>query len=709
MPDQPPPLRPDAYRALFDHAPDAVLVFDVGEDRLTDANARAAALFACPRDALVGCSSAELGAGAPAGRPSIDAAPALLATAAAGERGPVETRCRDAAGREFPCELRLSPVALGGRSLLSVTLVDVAMRRLADELRSGLNELLEMIARDAPLELTLARLALLIESQSPGLYCTVVLLQEDGVHMRAAVGPSMPPEYMRAHDGVAIGPRVGSCGSAMSTRSPVVVPDILSDDRWLPFRHLIAPHGFRACWSTPIMLDSEQVLGTFAMYHREVREPGHDDMRLLGAATHMAGIAIERSRRREALHRHHEQLEALVHTRTLELQAAKERAEIANRAKSAFLASMSHELRTPLNAVIGFAQLLKLERGLSDKQDKGLGIIQTSGEHLLALINDVLDLSRIEAGRLELHPVRFDLPATLAAVAELIRVKAQEKQLQFAYESAPDLPMAVEGDETRLRQVLLNLLGNAVKFTDRGEVRLVAQVLARDAGRARLRFEVVDTGVGIAEQDRARVFQPFEQVGDVERRAGGTGLGLSISTQLVRLMGSSMSLHSVPGQGSRFWFDLDLPIARETAPAATAAPRINGYEGTRRRVLVVDDVAMNRSLLTELLSGLGFRVEEAGDGLQALEQARSHAPDLVLMDIVMPVLDGLGAIRRMRELPALQGVPVIATSASASSHDRDASLEAGATAFLPKPIDHDGLLREIGRLLSLRWIRAAAR
>ena len=249
VPDHSPPLSPDAYRALFDHAPDAVLVFDVGGDRLIDANARAAALLACPRDALIGCSSVQLGgAGAPAGRPSIDAAPGLLATAAAGERGPVESRCSDAAGREFPGELRLSPITLDGRSLLRVTLVDVAMRRLEDELRSGLNELLEMIARDAPLEQTLARLALLIESQSPGLYCTVVLLQEDGVHMRAAVGPSMPPEYMQAHDGVAIGPRVGSCGSAMSTRSPVVVPDILSDDRWLPFRHLIAPHGFRACW-----------------------------------------------------------------------------------------------------------------------------------------------------------------------------------------------------------------------------------------------------------------------------------------------------------------------------------------------------------------------------------------------------------------------------------------------------------------------------
>ncbi len=287
-----------------------------------------------------------------------------------------------------------------------------------------------------------------------------------------------------------------------------------------------------------------------------------------------------------------------------------------------------------------------------------------------------------------------------------MRAKADPKNLLFVYQPSALLPGTVRADETRLRQVLLNLLGNAVKFTDRGQVRLSVECVLRDTDEACLRFEVSDTGVGIASGEIGRLFRPFEQLGELERRAGGTGLGLSISRELVRLMGSDIHIHSEPGVGSRFWFELRLPAGGDSVVQVQPSRR-SGYEGKRRRVLVVDDVPINRDMLVELLTTLGFDVLQAGDGEQALAAAQAQRPDLVVMDVVMPVMDGLGAIRRMREIAALQAVPVIAASASASSGDRDASLAAGASSFLPKPIDHDSLLREISELLQLRWTHEA--
>jgi signal transduction histidine kinase/CheY-like chemotaxis protein len=584
-------------------------------------------------------------------------------------------------------------------------------RRRDDLLRRGETELLEMMARDAPLPQTLSALARLIETQVDGLTCTLVLLDPDGRRIAGAIGPGMPAEYLKAHEGVEIGPGVGSCGTALYLRETVIVTDIDTDPRWVPFRHLVAPHGFRACWSAPIM-HGDTPLGTFAMYYREPRAPGPRDFQLLDRATHVAGIAIERWRRELELRRHREHLEELVRERTTELEAARDRADVANRAKSAFLAAMSHELRTPLNGILGFAQLLLQDASLGERQRRAMGIIKSSGDHLLTLINDVLDLSRIEAGKLDLYPFRFDLAALLKVVSDIARVKAEEKSLRFHFHAQPGLPLAVVGDDKRLRQVLLNLLANAVKFTDDGEVRFSVGRLdaGDDAGGARLRFEVADTGIGIAPDQLQRLFQPFEQAGELERRAGGSGLGLSISRQLVRLMGSDIEVDSAPGRGSRFAFTLQLPVAEAEGEqqAAPPAQAIVGYDGPRRRVLVVDDVPVNRAVLVELLGGLGFEVDEAGNGREGIERARAVVPDLIVLDNVMPVLDGIGATRLLRADERLRAVPIIAASASASVEHQRSSLQAGANVFLPKPIDAGLLLRHVGELLSLHWRLASA-
>jgi signal transduction histidine kinase/DNA-binding NarL/FixJ family response regulator len=397
------------------------------------------------------------------------------------------------------------------------------------------------------------------------------------------------------------------------------------------------------------------------------------------------------------LQRARDGLEERVRERTSELQ-------MANRAKSTFLANMSHELRTPLNAILGYGQLLKRDTSLSERQTSAANTIQQSGEHLLMLITDILDLAKIESGKLELCPSVVDLPTTLSGVVDIVRIKSEEKGLTCILDVAPDLPRFVQGDDKRLRQVLLNLLSNAVKFTDCGQVGLYITLLSRHEGHACLRFEVRDTGVGIAQDKQQAIFEPFEQVGEVQSRSGGTGLGLSISRQLLRLMGGEISVESQPGDGSRFWFDLSLPVV-DTAPVtALLVQQVNGYHGPCQTVLIVDDIAANRAMLADTLGNLGFAIREASNGLEGLELARTMQPDLILMDIRMPVMDGLEATRRILQIEALRLVPIIIVSASITSEDQAHALAAGACAFLSKPIENGHLLQKIGAHLRLDWI-----
>ena len=391
-------------------------------------------------------------------------------------------------------------------------------------------------------------------------------------------------------------------------------------------------------------------------------------------------------------------LQALAHARA--------QAESARRAQSTFLANMSHELRTPLNAILGYAQILGMAHNLDERQLAGVLTIRRSGDHLLALIDDILDLARVEAGRLELVSGEFDLGQFLQGVAEIVRVRAAEKGVAFRFAPPTALAGAVHGDEKRLRQVLLNLLGNAVKFTDHGWVELRVQCQEAPAhapGVVTLRFEVEDSGVGISARELTALFEPFEQAGEMERRRGGTGLGLAISRQLVRLMGSDIQVRSVPGKGSVFTFTLSLPLVPASQPRPSVDRLPTGYAGPRRKVLVVDDSADNRAVLADVLQPLGFEVFHAADGAQGLQRAAELLPDVILMDNVMPVMDGLEATRRLRSQHTLDQVPVIAISASAAKDDMQRAMEAGATAFMSKPFRAAALLALMEQHLGLRF------
>lgn len=434
----------------------------------------------------------------------------------------------------------------------------------------------------------------------------------------------------------------------------------------------------------------------------KTRGKAYRDGTRIGLAGSTTDITQHRNMTQE-LERHRHHLEEMVALRTAELQDARQQADAANAAKSLFLANMSHEIRTPMHAILGFAHLLRRDTALPQQVER-LDKIKSAGQHLLGVINDILDISKIEAQRMELEAVDFNLASVFENVHSIVSQLAYDKGLRVVFDRSA-VNMWLNGDPMRLGQALLNYAGNAVKFTDLGTITLRVQVLEDDGVSVLLRFEVQDTGVGIDPNKLDRLFLAFGQAdASTTRHHGGTGLGLVITRRLAQRMGGEAGAQSNPQGGSTFWFTARVHHGQPQAQVAHDAPHIDPQaellaRHVGKRILVADDDPFNREIATEMFDGMGLKVDTVCNGQEAVAAVQNQHYDLILMDVQMPILDGISATRVIRGLSAGAHVPVLAMTANVFAEDRRACLEAGMSDVVPKPIEPEDLYFTL-----LKWL-----
>ncbi len=566
------------------------------------------------------------------------------------------------------------------------------------------NELLQDIVLVNQTQATLDKLCHLAEHLLPNAVASIMLLDNDkqGLHVFAA--PSIPDVAIQALNGLQPGPHAGSCGTAVYREEPVFVSNTFTDKRWENLKQIAYDFNICACWSMPVLNEQGQAIGSFALSSFESRKPEPFHRKILDTCAFLVGIILQRKQQQNLLEERNQLTEEINTELQLTLEVAnkaKHEAEQANHAKSVFLAGMSHELRTPLNSILGYTQILARDRHLGQKQHEGIDIIYNSGKHLLSIINDILDISKIESGQMHLHQYEFDFQSFLQDLSVLFQTRAQTlTSVHYRPDFASDLPQVIYADDTRLRQILFNLLDNAFKFTHQGNIYF--QVLVHEQ---QLHFKIQDQGIGIDKQHVDKIFSPFLQLGNVLNKAEGTGLGLSITKNLIEMMSGQLDLNSELGSGTEVCVSLPLQLGQHqpsiTNPLIACAYRAPASQVYR--LLIADDHKESRRLLFELLSPLGFIIKTVADGKQALLETQMWQPDLIFMDLMMPEMNGLDAIAQIKQDPSTLHIPIVAISASVYPEHKNDSLSLGSKAFIAKPFVLNQITQVIGQCLPLEW------